>query len=171
MKVFSFSGKLTYNYGDVVKIQGFFTKGEGKEMKGYMQEERGDNKTTSAIKGLYEETTANMLFVKTSLPGGYKPELYIFDESFEDGWVSSYNNDLRAFFVYGGVRTGKAELASFEKPFNTEEKSEETYAQSIENEYLKSYLASTPLSKELVDDVFKYEWLFSFVKHLRRSAK
>ncbi len=171
MKVFSFSGKLTYSYGDIVELRGFFTKGEEKEMKGYMQEERGNKKTTSAIKGVYDESTSNMLFVKSSLPGGYSPELYVFDESFGDGWVSSYNADSQAFFVYSGVRSGKAELDSFEKLFETKKEIEEAYVQSIEREYWQSYVDSTPLSKKLIENTSKYEWLFSFVKHLRRSAK
>ncbi len=170
MKVFHFSGKLTYNYGVKVDFQGYFTQENGEEMKGYLEEKQKDKITVSAIKGLYDESSAQMLFVKTSAPGGYAPEIYIFRNFVEDGWVSSYSMYSKAFFVYGGVQNAAAKLESFSRIFETEKEIEEIYAQFIEKMYWQCYCDSTSLSKNLVEDVTKYRWLFSFIKHLKGSA-
>ena len=107
--------------------------------------------------------------IKTSNPGGYTPELYIFEDSFTDGWVSSYNRYSSTFFVYAGVRNAVAELNVFEEIFESGEIMD-AYAQFIQKMYWQCYVDSTTLSKNLVEDILKYKWLFSFVKHLKGSA-
>lgn len=171
MKVFYFSGNLTYNYGTKVEFQGYFTKNEGEEIKGYLEERKGNKTTVRAIKGLYNESTSQMLFVKTSAPGGDSPEIYIFEDSFTDGWVSSYHRIYKTFSVNGGVRNAKAKIDSFRQIFESKKGIGGTYSQSIEKKYQQYYVDSTSLSKALVGDVTKYKWLFSFVKHLKGSAK
>ena len=46
----------------------------------------------------------------------------------------------------------------------------DAYAQFIQKMYWQCYVDSTTLSKNLVEDILKYKWLFSFVKHLKGSA-
>lgn len=171
MKVFFFSGELTYNYGTNVELQGHFTKNEDDEIKGYLEEKRGNKITVSAIKGLYNESVSQMLFVKASTPGGYNPEIYIFENSFTDGWVSSYHRIYKTFSVYGGIRNAKANIDSFGQIFEAKKGIGATYSQYIEKKYEQCYVDSNSLSKTLMEDVTKYKWLFSFVKHLKGSAK
>ena len=170
MKVFGFSGKLSYNYGVKVELKGYFVQDDGEEIKGYLEEKQKNKTTASAIKGLYNESSSQMLFIKTSNPGGYTPELYIFEDSFTDGWVSSYNRYSSTFFVYAGVRNAVAELNVFEEIFESEGEIMDAYAQFIQKMYWQCYVDSTTLSKNLVEDILKYKWLFSFVKHLKGSA-
>lgn len=171
MKVFSFSGETIYSYGVRLKFKGQFYKEEGDEIRGYIQEEREGKTTTSAIKGIYNELTNQMLFIKTSRPGGYSPEIYIFEKSFMDGWLSSYNIYSNAFFVYAGVRNGEVKLNSFQRIIESDKEIEEAYSQVIEKIYMQSYSDSSGLSKVLVKDIEKYRWLFSFITHLKGSAK
>ncbi len=170
MKVFSFSGGLSYNYGAKEELQGYFVQDEGEEIKGYLEEKQEDRTTVSAIKGLYDESSSQMLFIKMTVSRGYNPEVYIFEDSLTDGWVSSYNIYSKAFFVYAGVRNATAKLDTFGRIFESYQEIRETYACHVEKMYWQCYIDSSPLSKTLVEDVSKYRWLFRFVKHLKGSA-
>ena len=170
MKVFCFSGELAHNYGVKAELQGYFVQDEGEEIKGYLEEKQKDKMIVSAIKALYDEGSSQMLFVKTTASGGYNPELYIFEDSLTDGWVSSYNIYSQTFFVYAGVRNATAKLNTFGRIFESEQEIRETYARYIQKMYWQCYIDSSPLSKTLAEDVSRYRWLFSFVKHLKGSA-
>ena len=171
MKVFYYSGNLIYNYGTKVEFQGYFIKNEDEEIKGYLEERKGNRIIESAIKGLYSEVNSQILFVKTSAPGESNPEIYIFENSFKDGWVSSYHRIYKAFSVNGGVRNAKAKINSFREIFEAKGGIGEKYSEFIEKRYRQCYANSTSLSKALVENIEKYKWLFSFVKHLKGSAK
>lgn len=171
MKVFFFSGELSYNYGVKVEFQGYVTKNEGKEIKGYLEEKKGNKITVSAIKGLYDEKTSQILFVRAGSKLGDAPEIFIFENSYVDGWVSSYHQVYKTFSVYGGVRNGTARIDLFRQILESDKGIGETYPQFIEKKQEQYSANLSKLSKSLMEDISKYEWLFRFVKHLKGSAK
>ncbi len=161
-KVFSFSGNLVYNYGDRKELEGSFLEQKKGQIIGYLQEKTARNTYMRAIKGLYDETTRKLLFIKLA-SGDFRPEIYIFRDINGEGWVSAYHINYNTFSVLAGVQNGTAQLAFFND--------ENQDAKEIKRIYNHLYDDSTSLSKEMAEDVRKYEWLFSFVEHLKGSAK
>lgn len=160
MKVFSFSGNVTYSYGEKRKVNGYFVQEEELIVKGYVQE-TGTKYTPSAIKGVYDVKTGKLILVKMSRPGGYVPEIWIFSNIFGEGWLSSYRECYGTFSVAAGIKDGKIEFIKLER---------ENEAKEIMQEYLRLYATSTELSQKLVRDVNKYEWLFNHIEHFKGSA-
>lgn len=164
MKVFYFCGEIAYNYGQKHKIEGYFLQEEENEVRGYVCEE-GTKYSPNAIKGIYHKEDKKLIFVKTSTPSGYKPEMWIFDGEFDNGWLSSYNDNYKTFSVYGGIRNGVVKLTKLKMVFATSKNANE-----ILDKFNTLYEDSSKLSKELIQDVKKYLWLFNFIKHLKGSA-
>ena len=171
MKVFSFSVELVYNYGVRKEFQGFFVKDNTNRIKGYLEENKGAKNLLSLIEGLYDEETGKILFVKAETAVGEKPEIYIFEDSYVDGWVSAYHRIYETFSVYGGVRNGTAKINTLRQIYELDTGIGKPFSKVIEDEYNNLYSNLNKLSKKFIEDVTKYEWLFKFVKHLKRSAK
>ncbi len=171
MKVFFFSGKQKYNFGYEMDSKGYFVQEDKEEIKGYIEEKRMNKITVNAIKGIYNKDTSQMIFIKTSAPGGYKPEIYIFGDPFTEAWVSAYSDVFETFTVYGGVKNASFKLDSFECILKINNENENIFSHSIIDKYNQYYNHSSQLSKSLIENVTKYKWLFDFIKHLKRSAK
>ena len=162
MDVFNFSGSVEYNYGEKRRVSGYFVQEED-VVKGYVQE-TGTKYTPSAIKGAYDVETGKLILMKMSRPGGYTPEIWIFSNIFGEGWLSSYRECYGTFSAAAGIKDGKIEFVKLER------ESESIEAQDVMYEYLRLYTTSTDLSKKMVQDVSKYEWLFNHIKRFDGSA-
>ncbi len=171
MKVFCFSGNLIYNYGEINQIQGYFIQEEGETVVGYLQEKKYGKIYLHAIKGIYHESTNELILVKTDIPKGYYPEIYVFIDTSKEGYLSVYNKDYGTFTIFnGGIRNGIIQLDTLKSIYEFDEESKRIYSKCIYDMYQELYQESTSISKTLILDVTKYKWLFGFIKHLEKGA-
>lgn len=168
--MFRFSGEQTdFVFGHKTTFQGYFIQDEDGGIKGYLEEEKGKKITISAIKGMYDEAASQMFFVKLNNAG--TPQIYLFWDLSQKGWMSAYYYNEEAFSANWGKAKAKVKLDSFREVVEEEKGFGKTCSQFVDSMYEQKYSESSDISKQVVGDVSKYKWLVGFVKHFERSAK
>lgn len=167
MKVFFFSGKFVNMFGRTKKFKGYFLKEHGsEEIAGYLLEEGKPHE--DAVRGLFDESAAKLLLVKTTNEESFSQEIYmfIFQGDFSVGKLSPYNHGYKTFSAYSGLTYDKVGLDVL-----TSVSMSQDDIQEIQDIYSNSFEASTKRSKRLAGNVKKYMWLFDYLKLFERSAK
>lgn len=168
--MFCFSGEQTDSvFKHKTTFQGYFIQDGEEVIRGYLEEKKGKKITISAIKGMYSKTASQMFFIK--LNNDRMPQIYLFWDLSQKGWMSVYCYNEQVFSAYWGDARAKVKLDSFREVVENEEGFNETDSQFVESVYEQKYSDSSDISKRVVDDVSKYKWLFGFIKHFERSAK
>ena len=167
MKVFFFSGWFVNMFNTKKRFQGYFLLKDDQEVVGYLEEE-GNKSHVDAIRGVFDEENRKLLLVKTTKTAGFVQEIYmfIFQDDFQRGKLSTYNHGYKTFSAYGGVTSNGVGLDIL----TSVPMSEENILKTKEM-YESPYETTTQRSKELAGDVKKYVWLFDYLKHFERSAK
>lgn len=168
--MFCFSGEQTdFVFGRKTTFRGYFIQDGKGGIKGYLEEEKGNCITINAIKGMYDQANSQMFFVNLNNAG--TPQIYLFWDLSQKGWMSAYYYNEQAFSANWGQSKTKIKLNSFKEVFEKDEEIGETYSNFVEAMYEQLYSDSSDISKQVVEDVSKYKWLVGFVKHFEGSAR